>query len=57
VITAICAEPLDSAVARCSTPGGTISGSNAATAGLSKAVAVPSTPVATNICNAVSEPE
>jgi len=50
-------EPLEKAVARCSAPGGTISGSSAAVAGLSNAVAVPSTPVAIKICNAVNEPE
>jgi hypothetical protein len=50
------AAPLDSAVARCSEPCGTISGSSAAVAGLSNAPAVPSTMVARKISVTVSQP-
>ena len=42
-MVAICAAPLEIAVARCSEPFGAINGSSAANAGLSNAPAIPST--------------
>ena len=55
-MVAICAAPLDTAVARCSEPFGAISGSSAAKAGLSKAPAIPSTNDAMKICVTVRKP-
>ena len=55
-MVAICAAPLEIAVARCSDPCGAINGSNAASAGLSNAPTMPSTKVATKICVTVSQP-
>lgn len=56
VMVAIWAAPLDSAVARCNEPCGTISGNSAAVAGLSNALAVPSAIVARKISVTVSQP-
>ncbi len=50
------AAPEEIAVARCTEPLGTISGSSAAVAGLSKAPAIPMTKVAIKICGTVSQP-